>query len=404
MLHARVCDPAGPRWWRVATAVGAFPLVALVMLLPWALPAQAAFLLGFAWLTMGRIVVPRLRPREGCIALEKGAIRVKGAGLASQRVAARDVRAASTAQLPDGKCSVALVRHEHGDAPLWLELDSRDDLDRLRRALGIGYGGFGALRWPSRRGTFHNTPNAPDFLATLGWMGILAATCFNETVLTVMAAVAVVPLTLAAMVLAATARPLQHGVLLMPHGIEVLVDGRSAFLPWEAVANVTVDGTGLSIQTPSRTEVVAMPAALPAEREHIAAQIRSAAGRARGEGPLPPELPSSLAVLSPRDEGRRAWLERLDATAASMAQGEGYRQTSVAARDLWTALDSPDVPTNLRAAAARTLARVAPEEAGDRIEKALSMEHDEQTRACIRVVLEEDLDVAARELDRLDRA
>jgi hypothetical protein len=87
-----------------------------------------------------------------------------------------------------------------------------------------------------------------------------------------------------------------------------------------------------------------------------------------------------------------------------MAQGDGYRQTGVDERDLWTAMESPDAPPSLRAAAARILARVAPAEAGDRISRVLAMEHDRDTKQHIRVALEEDVDVAARELDRLDEA
>jgi hypothetical protein len=403
MLHARVCDPAGPRAWRVVTSLGTLPVAAVAVALPWSVTARgAALVVGIAWLAMGRLVVPRLRPRDCAISVEAGAIRVKNAGRASQRIAAEDVRAASTAQLADGKCSIAIVRHEVGDPPLWLELDTQEDLDRVRRALGIGYAGFGALRWPSQGGSFHNTPTAADAVATLGWLAILVAWCLGAVEVALAIALPVVPLTLVAMVMATTQRPDQHGVLLTGQGLQVVVDGRGALLPWNTVVGAKVEGTGLVIQASGGDTVVPMREALPAVREHVAAQIRSAAGRARGEGPPPPDPPASLAVLSPRDEGRRAWLERLDATAASMAQGDGYRQTSVEAQDLWAALDSPDVPARLRAAAARILASVAPEEAGDRIAKALAMEHDRDTRQCIRVALEEDVDVAARELDRLD--
>jgi hypothetical protein len=46
----------------------------------------------------------------------------------------------------------------------------------------------------------------------------------------------------------------------------------------------------------------------------------------------------------------------------------------------------------------------APEEAGKRIAATLAMEHDGDARVRIRVALEEDVDVAARELDRLDES
>ncbi|HEX3343512.1 MAG TPA: hypothetical protein VHS09_03020, partial [Polyangiaceae bacterium] len=350
-----------------------------------------------------RLVVPRLRTRSCTVLVEPGAIRVTHAGLASQRIAAADVRAASTAQLSGGRCSLALARHEEGDA-LWLELEKTADVDRVRRALGIGHAGFGALRWPSPRGGFHNTATAVDLVATLGWLGMVVAVWAGDVELALALALPVLPATIIAMVLATTARPWRHGAALSPHGLRHVVDGHATFSPWEAVVDAKVEGTGLRIETVHGAETVAMRAAPPAVREHLAAQINSAVRRSRGEGPPPPALPASLAVLSRRDEGHRAWLERLDATAASMAQGEGYRHASVDAQDLWTTLDSPDAPPSLRAAAARILARVAPAEAGDRIGKALAMEHDGETRRCIRVALEEDVEVAARELDRLDDA
>ena len=405
-MRARVYDPAGPRWWRVMAAVGALPVALVALALPWSPTARAvAVLAAVAWLAVGRLVVPRLRPRGGSVTLEAGAIRVKNAGAVSQRVAAKDVRAASTAELPDGGYSLALVRHEEGDAPLWLELETKEDLDQVRRALGVGHSGFGTLRWPAERGGFHNRPTAADPIAAVGWLGtMIVAVYLDATEVALAIALAIVPLTLVAMVLATESRTGQHRVVLAPQGVYLVIAGRGALLAWDTIVDAKVDGTSLAVDTRSGRRIVPMGRAGPVERDHIAAQIRSGAARARGEGPPPPDLPASLTVLFPRGEGRRAWLERLDATAASLSQGEGYRQSGVEARDLWTVMESPDAPPNLRAGAARILARVAPDEAGGRIAKALAMEHDRETRQCIRVALEEDVDVAARELDRLDEA
>jgi hypothetical protein len=73
----------------------------------------------------------------------------------------------------------------------------------------------------------------------------------------------------------------------------------------------------------------------------------------------------------------------------------------VSTEDLWSALESPDVPPALRVAAARVLARVAPHDASVRIGHVLATERDDETRLRIRAGLEDDVDVAARELDRL---
>jgi hypothetical protein len=403
MLRARVCDPAGPRWWRVAATVGTLPLTGLLLVPGPTAPRMAAVLVGVAWLAAGRLVVPRLRTRACQVAVEPGAIVLRNAGLVSQRIAAGDLRAASTSQLPGRQYAMALVRHDEGDATLWLELASRDDLERVRRALGVGHAGFGLLRWPPQRGIFHTRATAADGVASVGWLAIVLAACMGWPEAALGLALAVVPLTLVAMVLATAPRPEQHGLALTPWGINPVVGGHASFVKWSAVRDAVVQGAGIQIWTGEGGGLVPMPGALPVELEHMAAQIRSSARRARGEGPPPAEVPASVAVLAPRDEGSRAWLQRIDATAASMgARSGGYRHAGVDPRDLWTVLESPDAPATLRAAAARVLARIAPKDAGKRIARALAMEHDGDARTRIRVALEEDVDVAARALDRLE--
>jgi hypothetical protein len=381
-----------------------FPLMAAAGLLTWwseTLRVEA-LVVAAAWLVMGRVVIPRLRPRECSVTIEPGAITLENAGLAAQRIEARDLRAASTSRLSDGACALALVRHEEGDPVLWLELASRAEIDRVRQALGIRHGGFGMLRWPPAQGTYHSVPTRVDVAASLGWLAILVAVLFQATEVALGFALFTVPLTLVAMVMATRPRPVGRGLAMTPHGLELALDGRASFLPWSEVVDAEVQGTELCLRTRTGTEALSMREAQASEREHVAAQIRSSARRARGEGPPPPEVPASLEVLAPRNEGRRAWLERIDATAASMAEASGYRQAGVAPSELWAVLESPDAPTYLRAAAARVLARVAPEEAGKRIGDALAMEHDGDARVRIQVALEEDVDVAARELERLD--
>jgi hypothetical protein len=404
MLRARVCDPAGPRWWRVAATTGTLPLIAL-LLAPWpAMACAAAMVAGVAWLAVGRRLIPRLRARECLVRVEPGAIVLGGAGLVSQRIAAHDLRAASSSELPGGVYAMGLVLHEEGNPILWLELTSRDDLERVRRALGIGHAGFGLLRWPPLRGVFHTTTTPVDVLASLGWLAILVAVCLGATEAALGLALPIVPLTLVAMVLATTPRPAQHSLALTPWGVGAMVAGQASFVPWSAVLDAEVQDGAVFIRAREGAQRVPMRDALPDERENMAAQIHSSAQRARGEGPPPPAIPASLAVLAPRDEARRAWLERIDATAATMAHADRYRHAGLERRDLWTVLESPDAPATLRAAAARVLARVAPEEAGKRIAATLAMEHDGDARVRIRVALEEDVDIAARELDRLDES
>ena len=165
--------------------------------------------------------------------------------------------------------------------------------------------------------------------------------------------------------------------------------------------DASVDPAGIRLTTNAGPVHIPMGQSLPEERAHLVAQILSAASRARGEGPLPPTLPAPLARLAPKGESERAWLQRIDAAAASIASAEAYRGSDLDPRDLWAALESPDAPARVRAAAARVLARVAPDEAKTRVAQVLASDRDPRACACIRVALEEDVETAARELEAL---
>jgi hypothetical protein len=377
------------------------PVALLVVSLPLPMLLRVvAALLGAAWLVVARLVVPRPAPRACRLVVEPGAIAVRGAGLLTQRIRAPEVRAASAARC-GSKFVLALVRHDERDPPLWIELDAAADVERVRLALGIGRAGLGELWFPPQRGVFHTMPSAVDAFAGLGWAAMVLAACMQATEIALVLALLVVPLSLVAMVLAALPRgnPLalgRNGIYAPAHGLR---------LAWAEIADAWPrDGAILVRTVADRFHLIPMRWGRAVEGEYVVAQIRSAVGRARGEGPPPPETPASLAVLARREEANRAWLERIDAAAASFARAEGYRHTGVDPNDLWAAIEDPDAPAPVRAAAARVLARIAPREAGDRIALALAREHDADVSGRIRVALEEDVDLAAGELDRMDRA
>ncbi|HEY8090892.1 MAG TPA: hypothetical protein VIF09_23685 [Polyangiaceae bacterium] len=401
MMHARVCDPSGPRAWRVAALVGALPLAVLAAVLPIDNLARVVMmLLGVAWLVAGRVVVPRLRPRPCVVEVEPGAIRIRHAGMCGQRLHARDVKAASTAQL-DGGYALGLVRHADGDCPLWLEMRTREDLDRVRKALGVGHLGFGTIMWPPQRGLAHTTATGVDIAAALGWLGIVGATLLRAVGVVGLLAIFVLPITIIALVLAIV-RQTPRGVLCLgPPGVRAEAGPAGGFAPWSAVRGARVERGGIAVETTSGQTLVPIDGAIPREREHLAAQIASGGQRAVGKGSIAPDVPASVAVLAPRDEPTRAWLERIDATAATLASKNGYRDVDVAEGDLWDTLESPDAPTPLRAAAARILARVDAEGSRARIARAVEMEHDTSARDQLCVALEDSADVAAEALETL---
>jgi hypothetical protein len=91
-----------------------------------------------------------------------------------------------------------------------------------------------------------------------------------------------------------------------------------------------------------------------------------------------------------RGEQAAPWLARVDALASSV--GGGYRGSTFSREDLWHALEDPEADPDLRAAAARVLARVAPDELKVRVEPVLESEHDPKTRIRIAAVVNDDVE------------
>jgi hypothetical protein len=376
------------------------PLVLVGLLAPLpVVPRIVLMALGLSWLVGGRVLVPRLRPRACTVTTEPGSIIIGAAGLARQRLAARDVRAAAIAPSGTG-FALGIVRGADGDRPLWLELASREDLDRVRGALGIGRAGFGAIQWPPQRGMFHTTARPIDAVAALGWLAFVGATVWSTAELALLAGIVVVPVTLVAMILAAVRGYPPGRVRLTPAGLRTLAGDVDRLTPWAAITAVRVEDRDVVVDATEGRFTIGMRDALPVERARLAGQIDAAAARARDGAADPAEVPASVAVLVPRDEPTRTWLERVDATAATFGRGSDYRRAGLVENDLWSTLESPDAPVTLRAAAARVLARVDPGRTGPRIALALGREPDDAARGVIVGALEEDVDTAAREMEQ----
>jgi hypothetical protein len=399
MLRARVCDPLGPRWVRTVAPT----LAAMMIVLPPFAPGSESLratvaLLGAALFFGRRLVGPRFRARDASVALHPGSIEITGAGLLDQFVHAADVVAASSARTTTG-VALALVRRGSAERPLVLDFTEEEDLAAVRRALGLGHFAFGELSWPTKPRA-NALRGSPTLAAAWLAMGLCAGTGFAVLGLTL--ALVVLPWTLIALLVSALQDPRGPRVTLTAAGARL--SDLPHWLPpigYGDVIGAGADGDGVLLTTRGGLVSVPMGRSLPEERAQFAAQILSAAARARGEGPPPPALPPPLARLAPSGETERAWLQRVDGAAASLSSASAYRGYELDPKDLWLALESPDAPTRVRAAAARVLARVAPDEAKKRVADVLACDRDAHACAVIRVALEDDVDVAARELEEL---
>lgn len=406
MFRARVCDPLGPRWLRSVGPALAIALIAVPPLAP--VPGfdgtlrVALALAGVALLFARRLLRVRPRTRDASVRSDAGAIEIREAGLLNQRIRALDVVAASTARAVAGKghgAVLALVRRESRERPVLLDFSNDADLDKVRRALGLGHLAFGEIAWPAEE---QRIPVQGSLVLALAWLVIAGAAAADAPLIGFELALVVLPATVVAVLVSCLSDQRRPTVALTDAGV-VTNCALSGVLRYDQVIDARADALGVVLATETATVTIPMAKSLPEEREHLVAQVLSAAARARGEGPAPPTLPASLARLAPNGETQRAWLARVDAAAASLGAASAYRTADLNREDLWNALENPDAPTRLRAAAARVLARIAPDEARTRVGRVVAADRSSYARACIRIALEDDIEIAARELEDLVR-
>jgi len=404
MLSARVCDPLGPLR---ARAIGPAFTVALGLLLGSGLfSGWASWITGAALFAAASLAstwsARRLRAvRPVKVHLGRGSLDLKGAGALSQRILARDIVAARVARSRHG-AAIALVRHRGRRRPLLLELRSDEELRSVRQALRIGPAGFGVMAWPGEPGGWLH---AALVSVEATWFVLFAVgiTC-SELVGPLGAFVGAGPLTLALLLAWEAFGPGAVLRLVMTDDGIVSTDaaGRVVRVAYRDMVGVNVQPQGsLLVGTARETIVLQTADWIDDERDFVVASLEAAIERARREGPPESDVPPALAFLEPKGETSRHWLERVDATANALASSDAYRRPHVPAADLWTALESPDAPATVRAAAARVLARIAPEEASWRVADVLASERDARTRELIHLALEEDIEHAAANLDEL---
>jgi hypothetical protein len=365
---------------------------------------------GLAILAGASPILGRHRARRVSLVLGEGRVWVRRAGFLCQTIDARSITAASSTGTAGG-VSMALARRDRPDHPILLEVETEAEADAIRNALGIGHFGFGSLVFRAKALPRDRTLMGLRVLAALGAIGDAAVRVLRPEEPLGPLLVPLVGIVLVAVLalrerfervseglLAIDERGVHYGresfVETIPFSdIEWAADtpeglvvgrrhGRSAFLPVDFVRH------GLTGMT-------------HAELAHFAAQVQAAARRARGEMAPVPELAGQ--ALARRGAEPRAWIAHLDATARAMTERSGYRATGATPAELWSVLENPDAPADLRAGAARVLVRA---DAGSRprIELTLARVREAPIERRIRVMLDDDDDRTTRELAALDHA
>lgn len=405
-MRARIYDPIGPWWLRLP-----LPLLGALLLgggFGWGYGdgrhvAWTAVVAGFGLLSLSRVLPLRFAEREARLELDPGRIEVRDAGLLTQRVVATRVRAASTAQL-DGSYAVALECPGRWRHPLVLKVADTREVEQICDALGVGYYGVGELRWPGGAGP-HRLERLVAWASAAACAFLVACVVFPDLIdaFASLFAFSVSGVVAASLVLATFAiEQLRRGgpaqwVGLTKAGLD-LSKMSLAFrsVPYhliEAVAEVegAVDVTMVKPYGVLRIPLLSpspLDGGAAADVEAFAAQLRTAARRARGDRAPEPGVSPSVETLRRQGESVKAWLGRLDATAQSMRAGSIYRGAAVSARELCEAIDNHDADPELRAAAARVLMRVDAGEARSRVDAALATLRDADARKRLRLVVD----------------
>lgn len=370
-----VHDPKGPIGWRALPyllAVAALATIAVATSLSaWSVIALA-ILAGCAAAGAAPLFPGRLRARAGTLTLGAGRVRLR-AGMASQTLRARDVLGASTAELDGGRVVLSLARADRSGVPIALELGSERDAGRVREALGVGGSGFGAVIWPlgpraERRLRIYALLTIAATLASV--LGLVLAALGDGpsgvgNLLFLFGTLAACGLSLFSVLHRATERGVPEPYLaLRSDGLHVCTRDGWRCIPFADVESAHEAGDLLVVtETSGRATVLQVPPSSFSrglsleDRRAILAQIRSAAGRARGLGELPSEISAHVAELAHRPgESLAAWRARVEQAARLFSHG--YRGAAFGLEDLWRVAEDPDAAADLRGAAGRILVRV----------------------------------------------
>lgn len=312
----------------------------------------------------------------------------------------KDLLGVSTCEGASG-VDVAITHRAQPHKSFVLEGIATTEVERLRRALGLPQSGFGGAAFP--QGTSRTLGSSLAGVASF-WFGIVfaffglgAALDGAGPVAVVLTAFTIMGAPLAFFVwltqyLTSRAQRGQRSCTLRPDGFSCVVDGAERTLRYADIATARLERAGIGLTTTQGNKVyIALGLVSAAEREHLLRQLSSARDRAVATSVVARDEEPLRAFLRRPEESLEGWLSRTDSI--SVLPGEGaalYRAAGIPERDLWAALDDPDLPVDLRSAVARRLCRVDPS-ARVRVESTALRLHAQDEQARFRVVVDMDL-------------
>ena len=356
-----------------------------------------------AALLVGARLVPRGRAlRKARFECGAGVVRVRGAGTRDCALRAAEITGATTAH-KDGTYRLT-VAHVSRPGPITLEVRTLAELHTLCRTLGIGHHGYGHIEWeafPTVGNVFESLLRLVSTAAFLAWPAALAAD--NEDMIVLSALTAIGAALTAGLFTVFRLGAARNVVTMHRGGFYFGAGHRFEQVDYRDIDGIMVDSRHLVLhvrkpdgsfvfrKVEAATSFLAPEGVSPAEREILVELLTAATNRAHGHAVPKDEVSETIEPLR-RRRGEHAdpWLARVDAMASTL--GGGYRGSTFSRDDLWHALEDPEADPDLRAAAARVLARVAPDELKLRVETVLEAEHDQKTRIRIAAVVNEDVE------------
>jgi len=370
-------------------------LVTPLLLMSWLPPAflgEARFLGIAVALTLAWELRPRRAPKRVHLACRGGVVDVPGVG----SIRARDLVGATTCRHEDG-VSLMLNHKRRKRRPIILDLPNEDALASVCRSLGIGHNGFGYVDFALRAPIGDSLRRLSALVGIPLAIGLLAQNPSGQLAVGAFLAVALAIWLTA--VLATWLGP-PPTVRMTSGGAFLPFRAGARFVPFQAMERIDSNqaGLALTLATPrgpveQRVKVTAarwMPTGpSPAEVGHVVEQLRAASDRAHGRY-APKHEPEALAAMLSRgqSESLRDWLARLDTIGVG---GVGaYRATAADTAELWSLLEDPEAPPNVRAAAAHLLARADPTELRVRVSDVLAAVRDKDARKRIAALVDEE--------------
>lgn len=408
-FRARISDPIGPRWTRML--LPSLAAITLVLDYLWAALDDAspgpAFYLAALLLLVARPLLGRHRTRNCELQLSPGKVRVRDAGLLNQDIETADVSGASTSVGQDGTTTIAIGRTARMGRPLHITVATTAQASDIRQALGIGFGGYGTLAWKVSGGNFELMTNLARIAGSCAAL-LLALYAVREEP-TSIAMWLVLVASLACVHLGPLFRQdasVRNGTIWFNEsGVFHGAGAKTNHVSYTEIEDVSVEARALRIDKADKKHVKipiyrarhSLNGASDLEIEHITSQLRDAARRAHGELAASEVMAGVELLMRSSADAPRAWLERLDSTATTM--GGGYRSANLTKEALTQALSDPDASPQVRVGAARILYRIDAEATKTRVAEICETVRDPSLKKQLRVVLTDDLEEAAAELE-----